>query len=192
MRHGNTLWTEGQDATLRAMWAEGNSASIIAGQLGCTRNAVLGRAWRLKLPSHVLSLRKTKTDRARRVPAPAIKRGHIKGAEVRPAKKLGVAALFPTEPPIPPSEYDVARVSFDKLEPHHCKWVCTPTAVGPFEPQFCGCKKVPGQPYCAEHVRRAFSVPTGIPSPNFVGARSRFTGALLKRMTNSVNLMEEA
>lgn len=183
-------WSEANSETLRSMWAAGDSASVIANVLGCTRNAVLGRAWRMKLPPHTLS--RTKAHE-RRVPAPAIKKGKATRGRVVPAKKApSVREFFPTEPPIPPAEYDVARISFDALESNHCKWVCTETAVGPYEPQFCGCQRVPGQPYCAEHVRRAYSVPTGVPSPNWNGARSRFTGALLKRMSTSVNLMEEA
>lgn len=44
-------WGEDEDAVLRGLWPSGVSASKVAAQLpGRTRNAVIGRAHRLKLP----------------------------------------------------------------------------------------------------------------------------------------------
>ena len=42
-------WTDGEVAILEAMWGEGRSARNIAGKLGKTRNAVIGKANRLGL-----------------------------------------------------------------------------------------------------------------------------------------------
>lgn len=38
-----------QDATIRRMWGEGETAKVIAAAVGITRNAVIGRAHRMKL-----------------------------------------------------------------------------------------------------------------------------------------------
>lgn len=52
------VWTDARVARLKALWADGLSASQIADELGgrITRNAVLGKVHRLQLPT-----RKTKT-----------------------------------------------------------------------------------------------------------------------------------
>jgi hypothetical protein len=49
----NSIWTEEVTATLKRLWSEGYSCSQIAGEMGAgiTRNAVIGKAHRLELPS---------------------------------------------------------------------------------------------------------------------------------------------
>ena len=44
-------WSQANTATLRRLWRKGLSASLIAEQLGVTKDAVTGRANRLDLPS---------------------------------------------------------------------------------------------------------------------------------------------
>jgi len=58
-----TSWNDERVAVLRAMWEEGESASMIAkrinrdaGQALFTRNAVIGKAHREGLPGHVNAL----------------------------------------------------------------------------------------------------------------------------------------
>lgn len=43
------FWTDDNVEALRRLWGEGHTAQAIAGTLGCTRNAVIGRAHRDKL-----------------------------------------------------------------------------------------------------------------------------------------------
>jgi GcrA cell cycle regulator len=43
-------WTEEATARLRSLWDEHLSASEIGRRLGFSKNAVLGKAWRLALP----------------------------------------------------------------------------------------------------------------------------------------------
>lgn len=56
MPSNGTPWTESQIDQLKADWAEGYSCSQIGERLGVTRNAVIGKAHRLKLPSRDRSL----------------------------------------------------------------------------------------------------------------------------------------
>lgn len=49
----NTFWTEQRIATLQTLWADGFSARRIGRELGCTRNAVIGKLHRLKAPPPV-------------------------------------------------------------------------------------------------------------------------------------------
>ena len=47
------IWTVGIEEQLRALWAQGVSAREIAAELGgMSRNAVIGKARRLRLPPH--------------------------------------------------------------------------------------------------------------------------------------------
>ena len=44
-----TWWTESRVENLKAMWRAGMVASQIGERLGCSRNAVLGKLFRLKM-----------------------------------------------------------------------------------------------------------------------------------------------
>ena len=58
-------WTDDRVETLKRMWAEGQSASQIAKELGgVTRNAVIGKVHRLGLSN------RTESDEATAAPAP--------------------------------------------------------------------------------------------------------------------------
>lgn len=48
-------WSDDEDTYLKAMWADGWSASHIGKKLKRTRNSVIGKAHRLKLPEHALA-----------------------------------------------------------------------------------------------------------------------------------------
>ena len=62
-------WTDERIELLTKLWAEGHSASQIAGRLGgVTRNAVIGKVHRLGLPGRTTTSR-AKTPRTRRRPA---------------------------------------------------------------------------------------------------------------------------
>ena len=65
------IWTQARVETLRSSWAIGLSAAQIAGALGVTRNAVIGKAWRLGLCDRRV-MRKARKPRPehRRVPKP--------------------------------------------------------------------------------------------------------------------------
>ena len=78
-------WTDERVETLRRMWAEGQSASQIAKELGgVTRNAVIGKVHRLGLSNRVT------TETARPAPAP----------QETPAEPAAPPAAAPAEPPV--------------------------------------------------------------------------------------------
>jgi len=52
------------------------------------------------------------------------------------------------EPPL------ATRVTIHDLEGHHCRWPLGDPATAEF--RYCGCSKVEGLPYCAEHAVIAF------------------------------------
>ncbi len=142
----NTRWTDEEDALLRRLRAEGVSSSKIAVQIGKSRNAVIGRASRMGLPS-VNESHRPDPNRPRRpqgrpqtrptgVHLPGHNRVRAKAARPRPQP---VAAA---DAPAPSGVGLIALTSGD------CHW---PYGDGPFT--FCGHRvDLSGrQPYCGYH-----------------------------------------
>lgn len=46
-----SFWTDLNISRLKILWADGYSATVVAQELGCTRNAVVGKIDRLNLPN---------------------------------------------------------------------------------------------------------------------------------------------
>jgi GcrA cell cycle regulator len=156
-------WNDERVDALKKLWADGLSASQIAGRLGgVTRNAVIGKVHRLGLAGRATTSR-MKSHRPRVRVAQAVKRGLMRtrpagGAGSSPLKTL---YLSDTEPYVPPAEELVIPLSERKyiqtLTESCCRW-----PIGdPQQPDFhfCGKKKIPGLPYCEVHARRAFQPP---------------------------------
>ena len=61
--YANTPWDSDKIDTLKILWAAGDSAAVIAKVLGAdfTRNSVMGKVWRLRLPPHMPERRKEYT-----------------------------------------------------------------------------------------------------------------------------------
>lgn len=137
-------WNETNTATLKRLWNEGHSASVIAMRLGVpTRSAVIGKVHRLGInqerqprcyPSRTIRVKKT------------------------PRLTKPRAVRFPIREVLPPlPETDTPKgplVMFADLERHHCR-----ASYGDPHKQdfgFCGCSVVPGTSYCEDHVRRYY------------------------------------
>jgi len=159
-------WSPENVETLEKLWREGLSAAQISARMGdTTRNAVIGKLHRLGLSGHgrVTVVRKphawrTPQARQRNIDAP---RGHAAEAFRQRKREIssGARPVFAAsaEPLPPPSETDIARVSFADLEDGMCKFIPgDPKASGPM---FCGCKTVPGLSYCEAHARRCYQTP---------------------------------
>jgi hypothetical protein len=48
------FWTAINIARLKILWADGYSATRISAEIGCTRNAAIGKLYRLKLPQPLI------------------------------------------------------------------------------------------------------------------------------------------
>lgn len=149
-------WPDHQTELLRRYWREGLSASKIAGRIGgVTRNAVIGKAHRLGLPERGQS---SPTACKNRSIAMTLKRQSQKSTRER--VKTVVAKIDFDAEPLPaddPSDTARTRVTFSKLEPHHCRFPIGDPKSADFG--FCGCNKVHGLPYCEAHARRAYQPP---------------------------------
>ncbi len=155
-------WTDERVELLKKLWAEGLSASQIAGRLGgVTRNAVIGKVHRLGLSGRATTSR-MKTHRPRnRVIGTTPKR--TTKSRFANTGNPALRALYngDAEPFSPPKEELVIPVAERKtiqtLEENHCRWPIGDPQSADFH--FCGRPKVPGLPYCEHHSCRAFQPP---------------------------------
>ena len=153
-------WNDERVELLKKLWADGLSASQIAGRLGgVTRNAVIGKVHRLGLSGRATTSRmKSHRPRAR---AQAVKRlMKPRFANIgNPA--LRNLYLGDTEPYTPPAEeLEIPlneRKYIQTLTECDCRWPIGDPQTADFH--FCGKNKVPGLPYCEFHARRAFQPP---------------------------------
>jgi len=153
------MWTEERDAALTELWGQRIPTSEIAKQVGAvSKNAVIGRAHRIGLPSRRLGhkamsaiARANNASRQskRTVHAPPPKLPEERKPMTRAAV---VESLHKAPEALPDPATDLPPlVAFSDLDDHHCRWI-------PGEPLggCCGRQKVPGLPYCEVHSRRAY------------------------------------
>lgn len=133
-------WTDERVALLKKLWGEGRTAAEIARALGSgfSRNAVIGKAHRLKLSSRLSPISS---------PAPKIK--------VANTQKMPPVRAVRQAPP-PPVKIDVKGIKLVDLKERMCRWPLG----DPKDPNFnfCGCNTMAGLPYCADHARMAYQV----------------------------------
>jgi GcrA cell cycle regulator len=132
-----TLWTEPAIELLRALWAQNMPAIIIANALGCSRNAVLGKAFRLNLPSHRAPVA---APRRRAPPKPVLKPVVPKvSAPIAPASKGA----------------HLRRLTLMQLTELQCRWPYGDPRQTTF--YFCGADAHKGAVYCPYHMAKAFN-----------------------------------
>jgi GcrA cell cycle regulator len=154
-------WTEQKIQMLKDMWGHGYSASEIAKRLGgLTRNAVIGKAHRLKLSSRPSPIKRDEEGRAQMPPA-------ITTPIVRASKKRAMLRPLPpvSLPPgtSKPAEKGMAAfeslrrtegIAVTKAGERHCRWPIGDPRSPDF--RFCGCAAYEGLPYCIDHARMAY------------------------------------
>ena len=140
-------WTDERVTLLRKLWAEGQSASQIAKQLGgVTRNAVIGKVHRLGLAG-----RATPSRPAKRPVRTA--RPRVMGPS---APRLRMPSTMPTVviPDLEPMKLEDGKAAnVLTLNESMCKF-----PIGdPTDPDFAFCGRgSSGGPYCADHARLAY------------------------------------
>lgn len=149
-------WDEAAVEKLKALWKTPMSAAQIAGEIASTltRNAVIGKAQRLGLPTR----RKLATVRAKATNmAKAPKRRAASSSDddlkAEPVPVMGAD--------VPPEQ----RVKLLDLKPDTCRFFCGD--VGQPDAGFCPAAAVPGTSWCAAHgivvwagPRQAYRPPT--------------------------------
>jgi GcrA cell cycle regulator len=157
MENGTTHgWTEERAEAVRRMWTDGESSGAIARQLGVTRNAVISKVHRMKLPMRAPN-GWTEATKALALPARRSAAGKLGARMVRtrPAHLVPRGApKLPSEPLPPPSDLDTARKPLTELQSRDCRWpVGDPRQAG-FG--FCAMPRDGDGPYCEHHMARAY------------------------------------
>lgn len=125
-------WTDERVALLTKLWGEGKTAAEIASALGgVTRNAVIGKAHRLKLSNRVSPIQQNKK------PAPV--KVERKKAEPMPVKDKADGQ---------------DGVALTDLGANMCRWPYGDPRDEGFG--FCGEESISGIPYCEEHAKAAY------------------------------------
>ena len=168
-------WTDERIELLKKLWAEGLSASQIAGELGMvTRNAVIGKVHRLGLAGRAKApavsaarpqARKAASGGAVRVAsisngASTMARAVSRGAT---ALKMAPQAQEEAQTWVEPLDEDVVvpmsqRVSIMELKEGLCKWPMGDPQQAEFS--YCGANCDIGTPYCTYHARVAYQPPS--------------------------------
>ncbi|MEM9468646.1 MAG: GcrA family cell cycle regulator [Pseudomonadota bacterium] len=132
-------WSDERVEVLKKLWGEGKTAAEIAKQLGegVTRNAVIGKAHRLKLSSRISPIQQN-TKKRKVADKPAVR------AVKRP----------PSQPKMP--EFKGKEVSLAELTDKMCRWPSGDPQGDDFS--FCGCDVVEGLPYCSTHAQAAYQI----------------------------------
>ncbi|WP_421937295.1 GcrA family cell cycle regulator [Phenylobacterium sp.] len=130
-------WTDDRVERLRALWRDGQSATTVARALGVTRNAVIGKVYRLGLSGdgrHAAAQAPPPKAARRREPQPA--RSRAAAPPPRPAAMVGLEPLVGLAPRL------------ELLGAHVCQWPIGDPHAEDFA--FCG-RRAPTGPYCALH-----------------------------------------
>lgn len=159
-------WTEQQIETLKKMWGNGYSANDIAKNLGggVTRNAVIGKAHRLKLSAGAASARgtveppsKTKGVVMAQINKVSTKRRPmLRTMPIVQSADVPVRATVLREPMLRPIEMAKRSegIPVTKAGERHCRWPIGDPRSPDF--RFCGCDTQESLPYCTHHARIAY------------------------------------
>ena len=135
-------WTPERESKLKELWKKGHTASEIASLLGdTTRNAVIGKAHRLKLQARAISKKSSTVTKAEN------------SNENSKSPKMGRKARFKALLLDKNFEQENPK-KLEELTDETCRW-----PIGhPYEKNFyfCGRKPMPKFPYCQLHVLYAF------------------------------------
>jgi GcrA cell cycle regulator len=148
-------WTSARIEMLKKLFDAGLSCSQIAGEIGTTRNAVIGKMHRLGLsrPKNLFANRikpaRAETDAWR----PKMSRPKLRGLSIGAQRDM-LRAAYPgsaaTEAPIDSPQ----KCSLLELRPAQCRWPISEPGARDFS--FCGNPSADGFSYCMGHARLAY------------------------------------
>lgn len=144
-------WTDDRVSILKELWGDGHTAAEIAKKLGgVTRNAVIGKAHRLKLSNRVSPIQQNKKPANKNT-----QRKPVEKAKVTPAIVVEKAVKSTAKAAVVSSG---ELYSLMDLKPRMCRWPSGDPREDDFG--FCGDKTISGIPYCEEHAKLAYQAAT--------------------------------
>jgi GcrA cell cycle regulator len=149
-------WTDERVSLLKQLWGEGKTAAEIAKLMGggVSRNAVIGKAHRLKLSGRISPVQtntRPETYVARGLQQPA---NQSRRPQVRNTTPKERSYVSPVAPPMVEDYMPGKGVKLTELREATCRWPLGDPKDENF--RFCGCESVPGMPYCEHHARMAY------------------------------------
>ena len=137
-------WTPEREAKLKELWTKGYSGSQISKMLSnVTRNAVIGKAHRLKLEARSVSTKKA----TNKINSDKESTNEIKGSKLSRKAKFRALLLDKNFEPENPTK-------IEDLTNDHCRWpLGEKMEAASF---FCGRKSIEKFPYCKLHLLYAF------------------------------------
>jgi GcrA cell cycle regulator len=162
-----TEWSSEMIVRLRNLWCEGHSTAEIGRRLHISKNAVVGKAHRLHLPSRPSPIRRESsgsTQREQRAESPRRARPARAGALLEASKAAPAtmdvvfAALTPAAVPRLAPTYGAMREGGSWNDDHLSKSPCCWPIGEPTKPSFsfCCADSVVGKPYCPDHCGIAY------------------------------------
>ncbi len=159
-------WTEQQIQMLKEMWGHGYSASEIAGRIGgMSRNAIIGKAHRLKLSVGLSPTKNGPANVSRMAVQPQAGIAAIKSSRKR--VMLRPLPVLPVPPSVTVSKLvnkDTYRaidgikrtegIAVTRAGERQCRWPVGDPRSPDF--RFCGCQVYESLPYCIDHARVAY------------------------------------
>lgn len=136
-------WSEDVIAKLRTLWGEGHSTAEIGRRLSISKNAVVGKAHRLNLPSRPSPIRRDAEGRSSPRP-PAPRRSH---GPTLPPLSAAIGTPVPTLRAVMPAPKHTLRAT-------PCCWPIGEPGKPSFH--FCNTSSIPGKPYCEAHAAIAY------------------------------------
>ena len=160
--HGATsrgaTWSAERVEQLKSCFDAGLTCSQIAGEIGVSRNAVIGKMNRLGLSR----------QRSVRAGAPAAKRAADRNRGGNVTRLFSQHRILMQLPPEPQEQSAVVSIhdgrgcSLLDLSPGNCRWPISEPGARDF--CFCGNQQVEGLPYCVGHARMAYKSAARSPS----------------------------
>lgn len=151
-------WTDERVMLLKKLWVEGKTAAEIAKLIGggVTRNAVIGKAHRLKLSGRISPIQEnSRTETA----VGRVATAQRKSPRATVAKVSNREIIAPVQIPAVEENYCFGDgVSLVELKESMCRWPIGDPKEAGFK--FCGGPAEEGLPYCSHHCRAAFQVNT--------------------------------
>lgn len=148
-------WTNERVALLKKLWGEGKTAAEIAKELGgVTRNAVIGKAHRLKLsnrasPIKPIAAKKPANSQPEKASVPLAKSEKPAAPKSRSVSGKEFSGRSADE-----ISLNGVGVSMADLKEKMCRWPIGDPREEGFH--FCGLNSVSGLPYCPEHGKIAY------------------------------------
>ena len=150
-------WNDHAISTLRTLWNDGHSTAEIGRRMSITKNAVVGKVHRLKLPARPSPIGKRPVSTASAPPQPSRRRS--RSQSVTPMQEPACAPSCDTSPPA----QQPAPRPFRFAVAGSCQWPHGEPGSAAFRP--CNAPALCGRPFCEGHCRVAYARPARVLQP---------------------------